>query len=114
MLRSSSTTITGVRSISGGRRRFRANGLPQEGVGGAMELSYALTAPLHSFTKRSVKPAKEAAFVMKQTFPDRMTLLERSSLYRERLAEREEILKHKWLESEKASRDIGLENALLS
>ena len=37
----------------------------------------------------------------------------RSSLYQEFLAEREEILKHKWLESEKAGRDIGFERALL-
>jgi hypothetical protein len=33
-------------------------------------------------------------------------------LYREFLAEREEILKHKWIESEKAGRDIGFERAL--
>jgi hypothetical protein len=39
-------------------------------------------------------------------------LLKRSSLYREFLAEREEILRHKWLESEKAGRDIGFEQAL--
>ncbi|MGA1205216.1 MAG: DUF4032 domain-containing protein [Opitutales bacterium] len=41
------------------------------------------------------------------------TVLSRSSLYREFLAEREEILKHKWLESEKAGEDIGFEKALL-
>ena len=40
-------------------------------------------------------------------------ILNRSSLYQEFLAEREEILKHKWLESEKAGRDIGFERALL-
>ncbi|MBC9889657.1 MAG: hypothetical protein F7B06_07370 [Opitutae bacterium] len=40
-------------------------------------------------------------------------ILKRSSLYQEFLAEREEILKHKWLESEKAGRDIGFERALL-
>ena len=40
-------------------------------------------------------------------------VLERSSLYKEFLAEREEILKHKWLESEKAGKDIGFEKALL-
>jgi len=34
-------------------------------------------------------------------------------LYKEFLAEREEILLHKWLESEKAGYDIGLEQALL-
>ena len=35
------------------------------------------------------------------------------SEYREFLAEREEILRHKWIESEKAGRDIGFEQALL-
>ena len=39
-------------------------------------------------------------------------LLKNSSLYREFQAEREEILKHKWIESEKAGRDIGVEHAL--
>ena len=39
--------------------------------------------------------------------------LNRSSVYQEFLAEREEILKHKWLESEKAGPDIGYERALL-
>ena len=39
-------------------------------------------------------------------------LLKNSSLYREFLAEREEILKHKWIESEKAGQDIGFERAL--
>ena len=36
-----------------------------------------------------------------------------SSLYKEFLAEREEILKHKWLESERLGYDIGFERALL-
>ena len=36
-----------------------------------------------------------------------------SALYREFLLEREEILKHKWLESEKVGHDIGFEKALL-
>jgi hypothetical protein len=36
-----------------------------------------------------------------------------SALYREFLAEREEILRHKWIESEKAGYDIGFERALL-
>ena len=39
-------------------------------------------------------------------------LLQYSSLYREFQAEREEILKHKWIESQKAGRDIGFEAAL--
>jgi hypothetical protein len=39
-------------------------------------------------------------------------LLKNSSLFREFLAVREEILKHKWIESEKEGRDIGFERAL--
>jgi len=39
-------------------------------------------------------------------------LLKNSSLYREFQAEREEILRHKWIESEKAGHDIGFERAL--
>jgi hypothetical protein len=39
-------------------------------------------------------------------------LVKSSSLYREFQAEREEILKHKWIESEKAGCDIGFERAL--
>lgn len=35
-----------------------------------------------------------------------------SSLYREFQAERDEILRHKWIESEKAGYDIGFERAL--
>ena len=38
--------------------------------------------------------------------------LKNSVLYKEFLAEREEILKHKWIESEKAGADIGFEKAL--
>jgi hypothetical protein len=41
-------------------------------------------------------------------------ILERSLLYREFVAEREEILRHEWLESEKACRDIGFESGLVS
>ena len=39
--------------------------------------------------------------------------VQNSVLYKEFLAEREEILKHKWIESEKAGSDIGFEKALL-
>lgn len=42
------------------------------------------------------------------------SLLANSSLYRDFLAEREEILRHKWIESEKAGRDVGFEAALVS
>ena len=37
----------------------------------------------------------------------------KSTLYQHFLEEREEILKHKWIESEKAGKDIGFEKALL-
>jgi hypothetical protein len=40
-------------------------------------------------------------------------LVKNSTLYKEFLAEREEILRHKWVESEKAGHDIGFEHALL-
>jgi hypothetical protein len=39
--------------------------------------------------------------------------IKNSVLYKEFLAEREEILCHKWIESEKAGCDIGFERALL-
>ena len=41
------------------------------------------------------------------------SLVKNSVLYKEFLAEREEILRHKWLESEKVGQDIGFEKALL-
>ena len=44
---------------------------------------------------------------------DNETLFKNSALYQEFLAEREEILKHKWLESEKLGNDVGFEKALL-
>lgn len=40
-------------------------------------------------------------------------LLVNTTLYREFQAEREEILKHKWIESEKLGHDIGFERALV-
>ena len=43
---------------------------------------------------------------------DNREFVKQSSLYQEFLAEREEILKHKWIESEKAGYDIGFERAL--
>jgi len=40
-------------------------------------------------------------------------LVKNSVLYKEFLAERDEILRHKWIESEKRGHDIGFEKALL-
>lgn len=56
-----------------------------------------MTVPKQPIRKKSVDP----------------DFLQRSSLYQEFLAEREEILRHKWIESEKAGKDIGFERALL-
>ena len=42
-----------------------------------------------------------------------VAFLKNSTMYQEFLAEREEILRHKWLESEKAGKDIGFDRALL-
>jgi hypothetical protein len=50
---------------------------------------------------------------MPPTPEDRSRFMKNSVLYKEFLAEREEILKHKWIESEKAGADIGFEKALL-
>ena len=44
---------------------------------------------------------------------DQVQFVKQSALYKEFLAERAEILKHKWIESEKAGKDIGFERALL-
>ena len=45
--------------------------------------------------------------------PEGKSFAGRSSLYAQWLAERDEILRHKWIESEKAGKDIGFEKALL-
>ena len=44
---------------------------------------------------------------------DQTQFVKESALYKEFLAESAEILKHKWIESEKAGKDIGFERALL-
>ena len=50
---------------------------------------------------------------MNSSHDEGVSLVRNSALYREFLAEREEILRHKWIESEKAGHDIGFEKALL-
>jgi hypothetical protein len=49
----------------------------------------------------------------KEPDPASHEFVKQSSLYQEFLAEREEILKHKWLESERLGYDVGFERALL-
>src|SRR6266478_8939994 len=51
--------------------------------------------------------------VMEPPKEDATELVKNSVLYKEFLAEREEILCHKWIESEKAGYDIGFERALI-
>jgi hypothetical protein len=48
-----------------------------------------------------------------QAAPQTDFVVRHSTLYQEFLAEREEILRHKWLESERLGYDIGFERALL-
>ena len=50
---------------------------------------------------------------MEPSQKDAAEFVKNSALYKEFLAEREEILRHKWLECEKAGHDIGFEHALL-
>jgi hypothetical protein len=56
---------------------------------------------------------KLATYQMEPPKEDATELVKNSVLYKEFLAEREEILRHKWIESEKAGYDIGFERALL-
>lgn len=66
-----------------------------------------LSAPSHSrLLDEKMKPSDP------QHAPGSNDFVNRSSVYQDFLAEREEILRHKWLESEKAGRDIGFEQAL--
>jgi hypothetical protein len=50
---------------------------------------------------------------MIQQLNEDLRFLTNSLLYKEFVCEREEILRHKWIESEKAGQDIGFEKALL-
>jgi len=57
-----------------------------------------------------MKGKREMPFLPEE---DQSRFVKNSVFYKEFLAERAEILKHKWIESEKAGRDIGFEKALL-
>jgi len=59
------------------------------------------------------KDSIEETIPQKSKIQDQSNILKRSSLYQQFLAERKEILKHKWLESEALRKDIGFEAALL-
>jgi hypothetical protein len=60
---------------------------------------------MHNFMKEKAE--------MPSSEEDQSRFVKNSVLYKEFLAERAEILKHKWIESEKAGKDIGFEKALL-
>ncbi len=70
-------------------------------------------------TRLKTEPDPPAVAIMTSTPrpPDQncapTDFMKQSSLYQEFLAEREEILRHKWLESERLGQDIGFERALL-
>ena len=55
----------------------------------------------------------DKSLVMRASSEDQPQFVKNSALYKEFMAEREEILKRKWIESEKAGADIGFEKALL-
>lgn len=69
-------------------------------------------------SSRLSAPSHSRLLDEKMKHPDSTTpsssndFVNRSSVYQDFLAEREEILRHKWLESEKAGHDIGFEQAL--
>jgi hypothetical protein len=56
---------------------------------------------------------KKISNIVKETVVAAEFSFYNSSIYREFLEEREEILKHKWLESEKKGYDIGYSSALI-
>jgi hypothetical protein len=56
---------------------------------------------------------KRISIIMKEVVTATEFSIYNSSLYKEFLEEREEVLKHKWLESEKKGYDIGYSAALI-
>ncbi len=64
-------------------------------------------------TRNPISFLMDKSLVMRASSEDQPQFVKNSALYKEFMAEREEILKHKWIESEKAGADIGFEKALL-
>jgi hypothetical protein len=56
---------------------------------------------------------KKISIIVKEVVTATEFSIYNSSLYKEFLEEREEVLKHKWLESEKKGYDIGYSAALI-
>ena len=61
----------------------------------------------------AIQLAKIWSIFMIQQLSEDLRIVKNSLLYKEFISEREEILRHKWIESEKAGQDIGFEKALL-
>jgi hypothetical protein len=59
------------------------------------------------------EPDQKKAYSMEPPRTNSSGWVSNSAFYKEFLAEREEILRHKWIESEKAGHDIGFERALI-
>jgi hypothetical protein len=75
--------------------------------------NFDVVSPRHSV--RFAAPGRNSVTAMSNNESAASTgddLLKNSTLYKEFQAEREEILRHKWIESEKAGYDIGFERAL--
>jgi hypothetical protein len=72
----------------------------------------ALTRPFKALFLIAASVINEMSVTAKDPETSR-EFVKQSSLYQEFLAEREEILRHKWLESERLGYDIGFERALL-
>lgn len=58
-------------------------------------------------------PYRNLRYDMSNPSDENTSLVKESLLYKEFLAEREEILRHKWIQSEQSGCDIGFEKALL-
>ena len=72
----------------------------------------ALRDPVKNIDARATL-SKFNAHHMSHPSDENTTLVKESLLYKEFLAEREEILRHKWIQSEQSGYDIGFEKALL-
>jgi hypothetical protein len=92
------------------RIRFNATTVVEAGVKSRRKTVLQAADPQYDFSVRS--PIRNMTHSLPSSGLE-PGILQRSSLYREFLAEKDEILKHKWIESEKVGYDIGFEAALV-
>jgi hypothetical protein len=87
-------------------------GSAQKKAAGAHPCAYRARADRNGEIDSALKKALGiATHPMEPSLEDSMRLVKNSTLYKEFLAERKEILCHKWIESEKAGYDIGFDCA---